>query len=330
MRRTPHTPGSPRWGRPSPGPGTSAAGADRWSRPRQLEPRPPAHRLSEPCPLEPRPLDPRASHPARPLPDVARGSPTLRPSFPGRPAILDHSPPSALTDALLDRLLRADDLAGFLRLLLPLLTARIPESPRELSSSLTLLRPRRTVLTVPVGTPAEALVEALDRVPDGPGTAALEERSPVRVGDARTDRRWPRRLATAAEHGVLSVLSLPLELGDEGQGVVSLYSPRAHDFPPHVVEVAGSLLAQVSTVLHLAVRMDRYRALAEDLRSAMSTRTAIDLAVGILMAQDRTDQEEAFALLKRVSHHRNVPLREIAVEIVERFSPRPPRTHFDA
>ena len=81
-------------------------------------------------------------------------------------------------------------------------------------------------------------------------------------------------------------------------------------------------------MLQLAVRLDRYRLLELDLRAAMSTRSAIDLAVGVLLAQRRSDQAGAFALLRRASHHCN--LREIAVEIGERFSQRSPRTHFDA
>ncbi|MCT1910821.1 GAF and ANTAR domain-containing protein [Brachybacterium paraconglomeratum] len=197
-------------------------------------------------------------------------------------------------------------------------------------ASLLLLRPRRPALAVSSGDPAKALHETPGRFPGGPGMTALREGSPVRVGDTRTDRRWPAHLAVAVDHGIHSLLALPLEFGDEGQCVLSFCTTRPRDFPPAVVDSAAAVLDRGASVLHLAVRLDRYRVLEQDLRTAMSTRTAIDLAVGILMAQDRSDQTGAFALLKRASHYRNLPVRDVAVEIVERFSQRSPSTHFDA
>ena len=53
-------------------------------------------------------------------------------------------------------------------------------------------------------------------------------------------------------------------------------------------------------------------------------------AVGILMAQHRSSQDEAVALLERASQYRNVLLRDLAAEVVESFSRCPPRTRFES
>ena len=231
---------------------------------------------------------------------------------------------------LIDLLLRSESTESFLRALTPLLTTRLLGERAEIPAAVTLLRARCPALHAASGPAARALDETGERFPEGPATTALRQQTMVRVGDARIDHRWPDYLAAAADHGILSVLVLPFELGDDAQGVLTLFSTRAHDFGPEMIESTGQPVRQASKVLRLAVRLARYRALEQDLRTALSTRTTIDLAVGILMAQNRCGQDEAVALLRRASQHRNVLLREVASEVVESFSRSPPRVHFDS
>lgn len=61
----------------------------------------------------------------------------------------------------------------------------------------------------------------------------------------------------------------------------------------------------------------------------MESRTDIDVAVGIVMAQNRCSQAEAFEILQRASSTRNVKLRVIASEIVQRVSGAAGATHFE-
>ena len=48
------------------------------------------------------------------------------------------------------------------------------------------------------------------------------------------------------------------------------------------------------------------------MRKAMDSRSVIDQAIGVVMAQNRCDAQAAFAILTRASQNRNVKLREIA------------------
>jgi AmiR/NasT family two-component response regulator len=54
----------------------------------------------------------------------------------------------------------------------------------------------------------------------------------------------------------------------------------------------------------------------EDLRSTLETRPVIDLAKGILVAQEHCTPEEAFAMLTEVSQNSNRKLRDVAQAIV--------------
>lgn len=62
----------------------------------------------------------------------------------------------------------------------------------------------------------------------------------------------------------------------------------------------------------------------------MESRTTIDIAVGVIMAQNRCDQVEAFSILTRASNSQNVKLRVLAEQLVESLADGLPTTHFSA
>jgi AmiR/NasT family two-component response regulator len=55
------------------------------------------------------------------------------------------------------------------------------------------------------------------------------------------------------------------------------------------------------------------------------SRAVIDQALGVIMATEHCSQDKAFALLRSVSQHTNVKLRDLAATIVTRVSGEPPR-----
>jgi AmiR/NasT family two-component response regulator len=68
---------------------------------------------------------------------------------------------------------------------------------------------------------------------------------------------------------------------------------------------------------------------AEDLTAALEHRTVINLACGVVMAQNRCSQEEAMAVLTKASSHRNRKLRDLAADILGQVSTGTVSTHFD-
>ena len=63
---------------------------------------------------------------------------------------------------------------------------------------------------------------------------------------------------------------------------------------------------------------------AEQLREAMRTRAVIEQAKGMIMTREHCTPDEAFALLSRISQHRNVKLHRVAQAIVEATQKEPP------
>jgi AmiR/NasT family two-component response regulator len=100
-------------------------------------------------------------------------------------------------------------------------------------------------------------------------------------------------------------------------------------FTADVYDKALGFAAAAHNTLHLSVRMDTAHRRAEDLDTAMKSRTAINLACGVIMAQNRCTQEEAVEILTKVASNRNRKLRDVATELIEQLSGTSVQTHFD-
>ena len=60
------------------------------------------------------------------------------------------------------------------------------------------------------------------------------------------------------------------------------------------------------------------------LRTALSSRSVIDQAIGIIIGMQRCPAETGFDVLRTVSQNRNIPLRAIAADLVARtINPEP-------
>ncbi|MBG6216013.1 AmiR/NasT family two-component response regulator [Arthrobacter sp. CAN_A6] len=61
----------------------------------------------------------------------------------------------------------------------------------------------------------------------------------------------------------------------------------------------------------------------------MESRTNIDIAVGIVVAQNRCTPQEAIEILQRASNGQNIKLRALAEQLVASIGTTPAKTHFN-
>lgn len=126
-------------------------------------------------------------------------------------------------------------------------------------------------------------------------------------------------------HGVRSMLALPLvPPRRQLAGVINLYSTEPGSFTRPVREEAVVFAGHVSGALGVALKIAGHLQFTRDLQHTIASRTDIDQALGILMSQQRCSAERAFELLSRASQNRNVKLRDLARDIVENVTGRPP------
>ncbi|MFP3675282.1 ANTAR domain-containing protein, partial [Bacillus sp. SIMBA_031] len=83
-------------------------------------------------------------------------------------------------------------------------------------------------------------------------------------------------------------------------------------FDQGAVQRANDYVDQASNGLRLAIKLAQHSETAANLRAAMESRTVIDVATGIIIAQNRCTQVEAMELIKKASSNRNIKLRAVA------------------
>ncbi len=155
---------------------------------------------------------------------------------------------------------------------------------------------------------------------DGPCHAAAREQVLVHVEDTRTDQRWPHSAAVARDAGTLSMLSVPMQLTAESHGSLNLYADSANAFDAAAAEVAQAFASYAGVVVTNAHAYDSARELAENLQRAMESRSTIEQAKGIIMAERRCSADDAFQVLVTLSQQTNRKLRDVAAALVEEAS----------
>jgi GAF domain-containing protein len=151
---------------------------------------------------------------------------------------------------------------------------------------------------------------------DGPCLEAFDRREAIDLRCTTDPGEWPAFRKAAADHGILSTLSLPLVVAERAVGAVNLYAREVDAFGD-VDRAAASLFAgQAAIVLANAQAYWDERDLTTGLREAMAHRAVIEQAKGVLMGAQGCDADAAFALLVRASQRENVKLREVAKRVV--------------
>lgn len=148
------------------------------------------------------------------------------------------------------------------------------------------------------------------RLAEGPGNDALDADGPVHATDLEHEPRWPAWAPrTVLGTGYHSVVSTRLYVEDRTLGVLELYGKGVDAFAEPALQQIELLAAQASAHLSLTD-------LIQNLSTALSTRTVIGQAEGILMERYQIDAVRAFAMLRRVSQHTNTRVAEVAEELI--------------
>jgi GAF domain-containing protein len=158
----------------------------------------------------------------------------------------------------------------------------------------------------------------------GPCLHSLRIGKVVHIPDMEADSRWPKYQVAAIALGVRASVSIPLIVDEKPVGALNIYTDSARDFTADDIDNVSAFAAQASASLTLVMRHSEQLALEEQLRNALSTRAIIDQALGIIMAQQRCNSTEAFAVLRKTSQDRNVRVAEIASELILQVTGQPP------
>jgi transcriptional regulator with GAF, ATPase, and Fis domain len=153
---------------------------------------------------------------------------------------------------------------------------------------------------------------------EGPCLDSFRMSQPVeltRLGEAQG--RWPRFVDAAADAGFDAVQAHPMRLRDQTIGALNLFYRADQRSDPSDAHVAQAL-ADVATIGILQQRsIHRSEELAEQLQSALDTRTIIEQAKGVLAERGGLGMDAAFEALRRYCRSNRLHLAETARGIVE-------------
>jgi GAF domain-containing protein len=179
-----------------------------------------------------------------------------------------------------------------------------------------------------LGATSDDLAKALDAVQydidDGPCLTCLRTAEVVVVDDIAADPRWPAFARRGRQAGAGSSLSVPLMIDSRAVGALNLYSREAHGLAAEDQARAQQFADQAAGAVALARRLEEREQLAGHLEKALSSRSVIDQALGIIIARTGHDADRAFQLLRAQSQHTNQKLRDVAAQIVRQASTRAP------
>jgi hypothetical protein len=131
------------------------------------------------------------------------------------------------------------------------------------------------------------------------------------------DPRWPAYWRAFRRAGYRSEASVPMPLEPGFFAALTLLSGEDNVFTAPVVAAAAAFSRRAGTSYVMAEELRTAQDLVAQLDAALQTRTAIDAACGIIMAQNHCSYEDAFTILARASSHRNVKLRLMAKALLE-------------
>lgn len=236
----------------------------------------------------------------------------------------------SVTEELQDAVLDSDDVGRFLNELVQLACRQIGQATHhEVFCAVTLLRPRRSITVASSNDEARRVDEVQYNYDDGPCLRAARERHTVHVPDFHQEERFAEYRAAVEEHGVRSALGVPIILMGGANAAIDVYCREPNAFSDDVVAQAETFAAEASKSLKLAVRMANLSETSKDLKAALESRTVIDLAAGVIMAQNRCSQQEAIDILKSASNARNMKMHAIAQAVLDSVGESGPTTHFE-
>jgi GAF domain-containing protein len=232
---------------------------------------------------------------------------------------------------LQDMVLETSDAEEFFQELASFSSSLLSPPESKVHCNVTVARRKKPVTVACSDARARVMDELQYAFGDGPCLMAMRTGTTIYVPDVSREHRWPGYIQAVAEEGIQSILAVPLRLEGESTAALNIYSSRPHGISGEDIARAELFGEQSAKTLRLELRLTRLQEAKDNLEAAMKSRTVIDIAVGVIMAQNRCSQDAAFTILRRASGSRNIKLHEVAAGVIGAIFPQAAalQTHFD-
>ncbi len=164
--------------------------------------------------------------------------------------------------------------------------------------------------------PGRKLEERQEQVGHGPCVDAVVLDQITETPNLAEDERWPELVPELPEAGVRAVLGVPVRLNGAAVGALNVYHSQPHTWDRSEIAALTSYGGLIEGVLRTALQAHQRTQLAEQLQHALDNRVVIERAVGVIMAQERTDPVSAFNQLRLRARSSGRKLVDLAEELL--------------
>jgi hypothetical protein len=152
---------------------------------------------------------------------------------------------------------------------------------------------------------------------EGPCLTAAWEEKIIHVADLENDERFPHyRQDALAETPIRSIMAFQLFIASETMGALNIYAEQPQAFGQETRNI-GLIFAAHTSVAWNSARRD------EQFKRALASRDTIGQAKGMIMERYGVDAVQAFEVLRKLSQDSNVPLTQIARDLVANGPDKP-------
>jgi GAF domain-containing protein len=145
---------------------------------------------------------------------------------------------------------------------------------------------------------------------EGPCLTAAWDETTVHVRDLATDDRFPNyRRDALAETPIRAIMAFQMFIAGETLGALNIYAEEPNAFSDES-RTLGLIFAAHSSVAWNAARRDA------QFQRALASRDTIGQAKGMIMERYHVNAVQAFDLLRKLSQDSNVPLIQVAAELI--------------
>ncbi|RJT83338.1 ANTAR domain-containing protein [Arthrobacter cheniae] len=230
---------------------------------------------------------------------------------------------------LQDLVLESTDLERFVTKLAERAAQTFSSEIEEVLCSVTVLRPRTKAVMASSSDRAKVVDEVQLSFDDGPCLRAAREGRLYVVQDFTTEDRFGKYSRTMIGHGIHSAPGIPIGLDGNAAAALDLYATAPDVFGSEIIAAAEALATEASHLLRVAVHIAQLSTTNHHLKQAISSRTTIDVAAGIIMAQNRCSHDAAMTILSAAASGRSMKLRDVAATVVEFVGQEVPATHVE-
>lgn len=183
-------------------------------------------------------------------------------------------------------------------------------------AGLTLLHPDRPDTIVASAEFVRAIDDIQYGLGQGPSITAAAEGITVRSGSLESDPQWPEFGPKVGRMGVHSVLSLPLITAGGVLGAMNVYARRHDAFDARAAELGELFAVPAAVSVQNARALSSAARLTEQLEMALSNRSVIDQAIGVLISRSGCTGAQGYDKLRSLSQSEHKKVAVVAEAMV--------------